>query len=81
MRRVFPGEIKYLVTSEFDIEWTTRAIFHDNYVNESIYGLFYRNPEECANKTFTAPQLTIMAVLAVLFWPGLRSRLIRSCSA
>jgi cellulose synthase/poly-beta-1,6-N-acetylglucosamine synthase-like glycosyltransferase len=71
MRRVFPGEIKYLVTSEFDIEWTTRAIFHDNYVNESIYGLFYRNPEECAKQTFTAPQLTIVAVLAALFLAGL----------
>ena len=65
LQRIHPGSIEYLVTSEFDIEWTTRAIFHDNYINESIWGLFYRNPEECANKTFTTPQIITMALIAI----------------
>ncbi len=64
--RIHTGKIQYLVTSEFDIEWTTRAIFHDAYINESIWGLFYRNPEECANVPFTTPQIITMAIIAVL---------------
>jgi len=66
LQRIYSGQIEYLVTSEFDIEWTTRAIFHDNYINESIWGLFYRNPEECANVPFTTPQIIAMAVMAIL---------------
>ncbi len=63
---MFSEKIQYLVTSEFDIEWTARAIFNESYINESIWGLFYRSPEECANKTFTTPQIITMAFLALL---------------
>jgi glycosyltransferase XagB len=70
IQRIHPGQIEYLVTSEFDIEWTTRAIFHENYINESIWGLFYRKPEECANIPFTTPQIITIAVMAVLLITG-----------
>jgi len=69
--RIHPGKIQYLVTSEFDIEWATRAIFHETYINESIWGLFYRNPEECAHKTFTTQQIIAMAVIAFLLIIGM----------
>lgn len=63
---LFSEKIQYLVTSEFDIEWTARAIFNKSYINESIWGLFYRSPEECAHKTFTTPQIITMALLTLL---------------
>jgi len=63
---IHTGKMEFLVTSEFDIEWVTRAVFHDNYMNESVWGLFYRNPEECAYKTFTAGQIIFLVISLIV---------------
>lgn len=71
LKEVFPGEIDYRVTSEFDIEWVSRAVFHEYYMKESIWGLFYRNPEESAYRTFLPAQIAILFLLAAGITAGL----------
>jgi glycosyltransferase XagB len=64
----------FAVTSEFDIDWALDAVYRATYLEDSIAGLLYRNPNESAFQTFTDLQLTealvaiiILAVLAFIF--------------
>lgn len=57
--------VVYAVTSEFDIDWALDQVYHATYLEESIAGLLYRNPEESAFQTFTNQQL-ITALLVLL---------------
>jgi len=57
--------VVYAVTSEFDIDWALDRVYHATYLEESIAGLLYRNPEESAFQTFTNQQL-ITALLVLL---------------
>ncbi len=67
MNRIYPGEKEYRVASSFDIEWVARRIFHDEYMQETIFGLFYRSPQESAYRSFTPGQIvSIFLLLAVV---------------
>jgi glycosyltransferase XagB len=64
---LIPGAKEYHVTSEFDIEWVTRRLFHEEYMRETIWGLFYRSPQESAYKSFSPGQIiTLILIAAVL---------------
>jgi cellulose synthase/poly-beta-1,6-N-acetylglucosamine synthase-like glycosyltransferase len=71
IEKLHSGEIEYRMTSEFDIEWVSRAVFHDSYMRESIWGLFYRNPQESAYQTFTKPQIAFFVLAFSLVVGGL----------
>jgi len=71
VREIHSGKIEFGVTSAFDIEWVTRSVFHEEYMRETIWGLFYREPEESAYRMFTPPQLIVMALLAGALAAGL----------
>ena len=73
IQKIHSGDIEFRVTSEFDIEWVSRAIFHEQYMKESIWGLFYRNPEESAYRTFLPSQVALIVLLIAAFAVGLVS--------
>jgi cellulose synthase/poly-beta-1,6-N-acetylglucosamine synthase-like glycosyltransferase len=58
----------FAVTSEFDIDWALDRVYRATYLEESIAGLLYRNPDESAFQTFTNQQLlmTIALLAAVI---------------
>ncbi len=47
----------FAATSEFDIDWALDHVYRANYIEESITGLLYRNPDESAFQTITSRQL------------------------
>jgi cellulose synthase/poly-beta-1,6-N-acetylglucosamine synthase-like glycosyltransferase len=55
----------FAVTSEFDIDWALDHVYRATYLENSIAGLLYRNPEDSAFQTFTNIQL-IAAILFIL---------------
>lgn len=71
VRTFHRGPVEYQVASEFDIEWVTRAVFHDTYMHESIWGLFYRNPSESAYRTLTPAQVVFLLVSLLALSLGL----------
>jgi len=74
-REIPAGQIEYRVTSAFDIEWVTRSVFHEDYMQETIWGLFYRNPEESAYRAIVPGQVIFMILLfaavvaGIVFYP------------
>ncbi|NMC85678.1 MAG: glycosyltransferase [Anaerolineaceae bacterium] len=53
----------FAVTSEFDIDWALDRVYRATYLEESIAGLLYRNPDESAFQTFTNQQLLLTVAL------------------
>lgn len=67
IENVFEGQKEYRVASEFDIEWITRRVFHEEYMQQTIWGLFYRSPEESAYRTFMPGQIVTIVLMAAAF--------------
>ena len=69
--QIFPGEKEYRVASKLDIEWVTRRFFHEEYMQETIWSLFYRSPQESAYRSFTGLQIFSLLLIAGLAALGL----------
>lgn len=55
------------LVSELDITWMVEWTFKDKILEESVTGLFYRNPEESAVRVFTPSQLMFISLACTLF--------------
>lgn len=56
----------FSVASELDINWVLDRVYRSNYIEDSIMGLLYRDPEESAYETFSDVQLIfLLAVIAL----------------
>lgn len=71
MDEIYPGEKEYCVASKLDIEWVTRRFFHEEYMQETIWSLFYRSPQESAYRSFTGSQIISLLFIVVLLALGL----------
>ncbi|MCF7936870.1 MAG: glycosyltransferase [Synergistales bacterium] len=56
-------QVERLVASERDMTRALRALFHREYLDESVMGLFYRNPDESAIEPFTSRQFAAIYLL------------------
>ena len=57
----------FAVTSEYDIDWALDSVYRATYLEESIAGLLYRNPNESAFQTFTDSQLLVLLITLLVF--------------
>ena len=57
----------FAVTSEYDIDWALDSVYRATYLEESIAGLLYRNPNESAFQTFTDSQLFVLLITLLVF--------------
>lgn len=65
-------EIQYLATTEWDIDYAIRALYRDHLLDASVYGLYYRSPQESAYTVLTRAQffalmLGVVALAAALY--------------
>ncbi len=74
-RARYGDAVAFVVTSKFDIIWTTQQVFERELTQSAVHGLQEAAPEMSAHSVFTGPQLTsIYAVLTVVLlaltvWP------------
>lgn len=66
MDEILPGDKEYRVSSKLDIEWVTRRFFHEEYMQETIWSLFYRSPQESAYRNLTVPQIITLVTFVGL---------------
>ncbi len=57
----------FAVTSELDIDWALDVVYRATYLEDSIAGLLYRNPDESAFQTFTDSQLLVLLIVLLVF--------------
>ncbi|MBI3815802.1 MAG: glycosyltransferase [Nitrospinae bacterium] len=64
------SEIWQVVITDLDLTRITEALYRDEILDKSIYGLFYRKPEESAYSVFSKKQVIFsgMISLFVLHW-------------
>lgn len=62
--------IKQIVITDLDLTKIAERLYRDYILDRSIYGLFYRNPEESAFSVFTNKQVIVLGLLisAALLW-------------
>ncbi|MGB9586040.1 MAG: glycosyl transferase, partial [Anaerolineales bacterium] len=46
-------DIEYYVTTEWDIDYAVRTYFREQILDRAIFGLYYRNPSDCAYTVLT----------------------------
>ncbi|MGD0353023.1 MAG: glycosyltransferase [Dehalococcoidia bacterium] len=64
LQRRFGHEIiSQIVVSDLDIMKLTDAVYRDTMLDKSVHGLFYRNPDESAQKVFNKSQISILCLL------------------
>lgn len=65
----------YLVTTEWDVDWAIREFYRKPLLDQSVYALYYRSPEESAYTVFTPGQYLALAagllgtLLGLYLWP------------
>jgi hypothetical protein len=70
-------EVRYLVTTDWDIDQTLASVFREDLIVEATTGLFDRRPQESASRTFYPWQarsliaLAVVAVIGLLIAPAL----------
>ena len=52
----------FLVTTDWDIDWTLRTYYKGPILDRAVYALYYRNPEESAYTVFTPGQYLLLAL-------------------
>ncbi len=55
-------EIDYYVTTEWDIDYAVRTYFREQILDRAVFGLYYRNPAECAYTVLTNWQYICLVV-------------------
>jgi glycosyltransferase XagB len=68
LRILLKAPLIFTVTSEFDINWALDRVYRATYIEDSIAGLLYRNPEESAFQTFTNQQLMEALILILMMF-------------
>ena len=67
-----PGiDVRFCVTTDWDIDKTLADIFRDQLVTTATMGLYYRNPEESAYRPFRRWQIASLIVMAAVLALGL----------
>ena len=63
-------EICQVVITDLDLTKITEALYRDAILDKSIYGLFYRKPEESAYSVFSKKQVIFSGVISllILYW-------------
>ncbi|MEK7443143.1 MAG: glycosyltransferase family 2 protein [Chloroflexota bacterium] len=56
----------FCIASELDINWILDRVYRSSYIEESIMGLLYRDPDESAYETFSDTQLILLLALIAL---------------
>ena len=64
-------EVRFLVTSDWDIDQTLADVFREDLIVEATTGLYERSPEESAFRTFYPWQKRSLAALAMIVLIGL----------
>lgn len=63
--------IRQIVITDLDLCKITETVYGNSLTDKAIYGLFYRNPEECAYKVFSKRQVVLVGMVFLLFLIGL----------
>lgn len=66
-----PVEVDYRVTTEWDIDIAVHRCFRDVIVDQAVYGLYYRNPDECAYTVMVPWQFAVLVTLLAGLLVGL----------
>lgn len=68
--RVQASSVKQIVITDLDLTRVAEALYRQEIMDESVYGLFYRNAEESAYSVFSKKQVFVMGVLSLflLLW-------------
>lgn len=59
------NEVWQVVITDLDLTKITEALYRDTILDKSIYGLFYRTPEESAYSVFTKKQVFFLGVISI----------------
>ncbi|MBI3362370.1 MAG: glycosyltransferase [Chloroflexi bacterium] len=70
LRQILQAPLLFAVTSELDIDWILARAYRSSYVEESVAGLLYRDPDESAYETFTDGQIVAALVILLLIIVG-----------
>jgi cellulose synthase/poly-beta-1,6-N-acetylglucosamine synthase-like glycosyltransferase len=62
-RRFGVNQINQIVITDLDLMKVSEELYRDSILDESIHGLFYRDPTESAHKVISRPQLILLIVL------------------
>lgn len=58
-------QIEYYVTTEWDIDYAVRTYFRDQILDRAVYGLYYRNPSDCAYTVLTGWQYFLLVLVII----------------
>jgi glycosyltransferase XagB len=62
--------VRYFVTTEWDIDHAIMEVFRDRLVDRAVLGLYYRNPRESAFTVMTRSQFIVLLILLIAFAGG-----------
>lgn len=71
IRSKWGSEVELVVTSKFDIIWTTQRVFETYQSHEAVHSLDERDPIMSAKQIVTAPQLIFIQAIATIVALGL----------
>ena len=58
-------DIEYYVTTEWDIDYAVRTYFREQILDRAVFGLYYRNPSDCAYTVLTQWQYLLLVMLLI----------------
>lgn len=60
-------EVRFLITSDWDIDRTVISVFRSKILDMATFGLYYRKPDESAYTVLTPAQFVVLMALLTLF--------------
>ncbi len=60
------AQLRFYVTTDWDIEQVVREIFHRDVLNAAVFGLYYRHPHESAYTVLTRGQFLALSLALLL---------------
>jgi cellulose synthase/poly-beta-1,6-N-acetylglucosamine synthase-like glycosyltransferase len=62
-RRFGVDHVSQIVITDLDLTKVSEELYRDSILDDSVHGLFYRNPTESAHKVISRPQLIFLVAL------------------